>query len=292
MSEPLSPLATPTATREVLASFGLVTKKALGQNFLVNDAIIQKIALLAELSPEDDVLEVGPGIGTLTIALLKEAGRVVSVERDHDLPQVLAQTCAPWADRFTLLNMDALDLTPETLPFAPTKLVSNLPYAVAARIVLDAFESFTSIERAVVMVQSEVADRMAASPGSKDYGAYTVKLRFYANPTGRFQVSAGNFLPPPRVESSVIRLDRATCELSDAERRAACTMADASFATRRKTIANSCKTYFSSYGAKAPGIIGALDEIFAAAGIDKRRRGESLSLEEFARLGKCALPYL
>lgn len=292
MSEPFSPLATPRATREILASYGLATKKALGQNFLVNDVVVGKILQLAELSRDDGVLEVGPGIGTLTIALLKEAGRVLAVERDRDLPQVLRRTCAPWADRLSLLNMDALDLMPERLPFEPTKLVSNLPYAVAARIVLDAFERFASIHRAVVMVQSEVADRMMASPGSKDYGAYTVKLRFYANPTGRFQVSAGNFLPPPRVESSVIRLERGFCELSDAERRAACIMADASFATRRKTIVNSCKGYFSSQGAPGAAIAGALDGVFAAAGIDKRRRGESLSLEEFARLGKSALPYL
>ena len=146
MSERLSPLATPSATREVLEAHGLATKKALGQNFLVNDAILHKIVELADLMPADGVLEVGPGIGTLTIALLKSAGRVVSVERDTDLPAVLAETCAPWADRFTLLNMDALDLDPENLPFAPNKLVSNLPYAVAATVVLDCFERFTSVE--------------------------------------------------------------------------------------------------------------------------------------------------
>ena len=288
----LSPLATPSATREVLEAHGLATKKALGQNFLVNDAILGKIVDLAALSAEDDVLEVGPGIGTLTIALLKTAGRVVSVERDADLPAVLARTCAPWADRFTLLNMDALDLSPDDLPFSPNKLVSNLPYAVAATVVLDCFERFESVESATVMVQAEVADRMAAKPGTKNYGAYTVKLRMYAEPAGRFPVSPGNFFPPPRVESSVIRLDRVDCGLTVQERVAACRMADAAFATRRKTIANSCKTFFSGQGATGKQILGVLPDIFTAAGIDPKRRGESLSLEEFKALGLAALPYL
>ena len=288
----LSPLATPSATREVLEAHGLATKKALGQNFLVNDAILGKIVDLAALSAEDDVLEVGPGIGTLTIALLKTAGRVVSVERDTDLPAVLAHTCAPWADRFVLLNMDALDLSPDDLPFSPNKLVANLPYAVAATVVLDCFERFESVESATVMVQAEVADRMAAKPGTKNYGAYTVKLRMYAEPAGRFSVSPGNFFPPPRVESSVIRLDRVDCGLTSQERAAACRMADAAFATRRKTIANSCKTFFSGQGATGKQILGLLPDIFAAADIDPKRRGESLSLEEFKALGLAALPYL
>ncbi|MDO4533901.1 MAG: 16S rRNA (adenine(1518)-N(6)/adenine(1519)-N(6))-dimethyltransferase RsmA [Coriobacteriia bacterium] len=288
----LSPLATPSATREVLEAHGLATKKALGQNFLVNDAILGKIIDLAALSEEDNVLEVGPGIGTLTIALLKTAGRVVSVERDADLPAVLAQTCAPWADRFTLLNMDALDLSPDDLPFPPNKLVANLPYAVAATVVLDCFERFTSVESATVMVQAEVADRMAAKPGTKNYGAYTVKLCMYAQPAGRFSVSPGNFFPPPRVESSVIRLDRADCGLTFEERAAACRMADAAFATRRKTIANSCKTFFGGQGVAGKQILGVLPDIFAVAGIDPKRRGESLFLEEFKALGKAALPYL
>jgi 16S rRNA (adenine1518-N6/adenine1519-N6)-dimethyltransferase len=170
--------------------------------------------------------------------------------------------------------------------------VANLPYAVAATVVLDCFERFASVESATVMVQAEVADRMAAKPGTKNYGAYTVKLRMFAEPAGRFSVSPGNFFPPPRVESSVIRLDRVDCGLTVQERTAACRMADAAFATRRKTIANSCKTYFSGQGAAGKRILGMLPEIFATAGIDPKRRGESLSLEEFKALGKAALPYL
>lgn len=292
MAERLSPLASPTATRDVLQAHGLATKKALGQNFLVNDAILRKIVDLAELAPEDDVLEVGPGIGTLTIALLKSAGRVVSVERDTDLPAVLAETCAPWADRFTLLNKDALDLQVSDLPFEPVKLVANLPYAVAATVVLDVFERFPSVQQATVMVQAEVADRMAAESGTKNYGAYTVKLRQFARPAGRFSVSPGNFFPPPRVESTVIRLDRIADAQPDDQRTATCTMADAAFATRRKTIMNSCKTYFSGQGAAGKKMLEVLPQVLSDADIDPKRRGESLSLEEFQRLGAVALPHL
>lgn len=289
MDERLSPLATPSATRAVLEAHGLATKHALGQNFLVNDAILQKIVDLAQLGPEDDVLEVGPGIGTLTIALLKTAGRVASVERDTDLPAVLRETCAPWADRFTLISKDALDLKPDELPFAPKKLVANLPYAVAATVVLDYFQRLGSMESATVMVQAEVADRMMAQVGTKNYGAYTVKLRLHARPVGRFAVSPGNFFPPPRVDSAVVRLDRVASSLPPAELQATCLMADAAFATRRKTIANSCKTFFQGRGADGAAVVPRLPQLFEAAGIDARRRGETLSLEEFAQLGRCYL---
>ncbi|EJW91922.1 dimethyladenosine transferase, partial [gut metagenome] len=164
---------------------GLATKKALGQNFLVNDAIIAKICELSEVSESDRVLEVGPGIGTLTVALLARAARVLSVERDADLPAVLAETCADF-DNFTLLSKDALNLTQTDLDeafgeasralAAPNKFVANLPYAVAATLVLDYFQRFKSVQSATVMVQSEVADRMMAKIGTKDYAAYTVKL--------------------------------------------------------------------------------------------------------------------
>lgn len=287
----LLPLASVAETRAVLEAHGLTTKYSLGQNFLINDAILQKIVALSQVSESDDVLEVGPGIGTLTIALLKHAGRVASVERDADLPAVLAETLAPWADRFTLISKDALDLRTEDLPFSPTKLVANLPYAVAATVVLDYFEGFASLESATVMVQKEVADRMAAQPGTKTYGAYTVKLRLYAEPAGRFAVGPGNFFPPPRVESAVLRLDRrpvfdeAGDPLDAAALKAAAVMADASFATRRKTIANSCKTYFGGRGAEGARVIERLPELLDHAGIDPKRRGETLDLPEFIKLG-------
>lgn len=290
----VSYLASPSATRAVLERHGLATKKALGQNFLVNDSVIARICELSEACGDDAVLEVGPGIGTLTVALLARAGRVLSVERDTDLPAVLAETCADF-DNFTLLSKDALTLSQADLDgafgeaaaqgAAPNKFIANLPYAVAATLVLDFFQRFSSLQCATVMVQSEVADRMMAKMGTKDYGAYTVKLNLIAKPTGRFQVGPGNFFPPPRVTSAVIRLDRRDdLGITAEEAAVASLMADAAFATRRKTISNSMKTFFS--GRKGcDGVVEKLPAILEAAGIDARRRGESLTLEEFIALG-------
>ena len=288
-------LASPRETRGVLESYGLATKHHLGQNFLVNDAIIGKILDLAELADSDVVFEVGPGIGTLTVAMLPLAGAVVSVEADRGLEMVLAETCARDSERFALVMGDALRVAPDTLTDAvaalgiegleptPNKLVSNLPYQVAATLVLRTFEQMPSVSRAVVMVQAEVADRMAAVPGSKAYGGYTAKLALYARPTGRFEVGPGNFMPPPHVDSAVIRLERHPLSDSDtgavlsAEQISWCSQViDAAFAQRRKTIRNS----MSSNGFdKAE-----LDEAFAQSGIDPRARAESLSPEDFVRL--------
>lgn len=339
MTDRISPLSTPAATRAVLEAHGLATKKSLGQNFLVNDDVLRRILELSEVGADDVVLEVGPGIGTLTIPLLKAARAVVSVERDRDLPSVLRGTCGPWGEKFSLVEKDAVDLTEADVRVAlacpiaahgmagaesaregdepgrgskpaepsapisaegadavgavplPNKFVANLPYAVAATVVLGYFQDFAWLDSATVMVQAEVADRMCAQPGSKNYGAYTVKLSLYAKPAGRFSVSSGNFFPPPHVDSSVLRLDRRDLAedgiaLSPDELRATCTMADAAFASRRKTLANSCKTYFSGRGPEGKRIARELPELFAEAGIDPARRGETLSLEEFARLGR------
>lgn len=303
-SERLSSLAAVGATREVLQAHGLATKHALGQNFLVNDDVIKKIADLAGLVPDDFVLEVGPGIGTLTEALLKCSGHVISIERDRDLPAVLEGTLAEWADRFALIQKDALDLQETDLDVAcsqldlsaderPNKFVSNLPYAVAATIILDFFERFSFVDSATVMVQREVGERIMATPGIKNYGAYTVKLSLFAKPVDKFLVSPGNFFPPPHVESMVVRLDRHQVvdadgsALSPEQRAAACVMADASFTNRRKTIANSCKAYFASRGDDVAAK--ALPQMFAACGIEPSRRGETLSQAEFIALGKAYL---
>lgn len=307
MTDRLSSLAGVASTRQVLQAHGLATKKALGQHFLINDGIVKRICALADVDHDDVVLEIGPGIGTLTVALLQKSAAVVAVERDADLPPVLAETCAPWAGKFFLISGDALHVMPDDLPMAPGKLVSNLPYAVAATLVLDCFQRFQTMESATVMVQAEVADRMAAVPGTKAYGAFTVKLGLYAGVAGRFPVSPGNFFPPPRVNSSVIRLDRDLCDdMPEQDRRAAAIMADAAFANRRKTISNSCRTYFSGKGvavaspsenARCGQARGGCDgsdvaqmlmHSFSDAGIDPRRRGESLSLAEFRTLGRCA----
>lgn len=298
----LSPLASVSATRSVLESHGLTAKYSLGQNFLINDAILRKIITLSAVCETDTVLEVGPGIGTLSVALAKHAAQVIAVERDRDLSAVLATTLAPWSGKVALIEKDALDVTEADVLCAlggarslPNKLVANLPYAVAATVVLDYFERFPSVESATVMVQKEVADRMAARPGTKSYGAYTVKLRLFAEPGGRFAVGPGNFFPPPRVESAVIRLDRATPldeagrRLSAAVQRAAATMAEAAFANRRKTIANSCKTYFAAHGEGGARLLSALPLLFEQSGVDPGCRGETLAVEDFIRLGKALL---
>ena len=288
-------LATPCETRSVLERHGLATKHHLGQNFLVNDAIIGKILELAELGDRDVVFEIGPGIGTLTVAMLPLAGAVVAVEADRGLEQVLAETCAQDSERFALVMGDALRVGPDTLAQAvealdiegldplPTKLVSNLPYQVAATVVLQTFAQMPQVKRVVVMVQAEVADRMAAAPGTKAYGGYTAKLALYARPTGRFEVGPGNFMPPPHVDSAVIRLERApladpatSAELTPEQITWTSQVIDAAFAQRRKTIRNSMG---ASGFDKAE-----LDAAFAATGIDPRTRAETLAPADFVRL--------
>lgn len=282
--EKLSPLASVSATSEVLERHGLATKKALGQHFLINDGVVAKICDLAELGEGDDVIEVGPGIGTLTVALLKRSGRVVAIERDSDLPAVLAETLAGYDDAFTLIQADALEIGSEDLPFAPVKFVANLPYAVAATLVLDYFQRMPSLQSATVMVQAEVASRMCAVPSTKEYGAYTVKLSMLAHAAGKFGVSEGNFFPPPRVKSTVIRLDRNAEALDPQIVEAAFKVADAAFATRRKTISNSMKTYCKG----APNALGgmAVEELLYQAGIDPRCRAETLEPEAFIRMAR------
>lgn len=292
-----SRLATPSATRAVLEEFGLATKHRLGQNFLVNDAIIEKICDLAELGPDDVVLEVGPGIGTLTVAMLEACSAVVSLEADHELEQVLASTCARDSEKFALLMGDALRVAPEDVADAvaslgkvpaaamPNKFVSNLPYQVAATLILKFMQQMPSIRSTVVMVQAEVADRIAATPGSRDFGAYTAKLQLYGQVTGRFEVGPGNFMPPPHVDSAVVRIDRASAcdpddqhQLSDDELLTCANVIDAAFAQRRKTIRNS----MSAKGFDKA----ALDAAFEACGIDARARAESLCRDDFVRLAR------
>ena len=293
-----SRLANPRETRAVLEDFGLATKHRLGQNFLVNDEVIGKIVNLAELGQEDVVLEVGPGIGTLTVAMLAACRAVCSIEADRELEQVLAQTCAADGEKFALVMGDALRVTPAQVddalagltkgqslcqPCQPNKFVGNLPYQVAATLILKFFQDFGSLKRACVMVQAEVADRICAAPGNKTYGAYTAKLALLARPTGRFEVGPGNFMPPPHVDSAVVRLDRMPMadpmsgEPLSAERAArVAEVIDAAFAQRRKTIRNS----MGANGFEKD----ALDAAFAACGIAPTARAETLSPEDFVRL--------
>lgn len=291
-------LANQRATKETLERFGLATKYRLGQNFLVQDHVIEKIVQLAEVQPTDVVVEVGPGLGTLTVALLDNALAVCSLEADAELEQVLAVTCKqPHPDSFALVMGDALAITPQklaeaysTLPAVtqsapssvpmPTKFVSNLPYQVAATLILKFFQELSSLERAVVMVQAEVADRISAKPSTKAYGAYTAKLSLFAQVTGRFEVGPGNFMPPPRVNSAVVRLDRTLARnpvtsklLSEEELLHTMSVIDAAFAQRRKTIRNSMSA--SGFDKDK------LDQAFLATGIAPTARAEVLTSQDF-----------
>ena len=300
-------LANQRATKETLERFGLATKYRLGQNFLVQDHVIEKIVQLAEVQPTDVVVEVGPGLGTLTVALLDRARAVCSLEADSELEQVLAVTCKePHPDSFALVMGDALAITPQKLADAysalpavtqsvipvapmPTKFVSNLPYQVAATLILKFFQELPSLERAVVMVQAEVADRIAAKPSTKAYGAYTAKLSLFAQVTGRFEVGPGNFMPPPRVNSAVVRLDRTIARnpvtsklLSEEELLHTMRVIDAAFAQRRKTIRNSMSA--SGFDKDK------LDQAFLATGIAPTVRAEVLTSQDFICLAAALEP--
>ena len=300
-------LANQRATKETLERFGLATKYRLGQNFLVQDHVIEKIVQLAEVQSTDVVVEVGPGLGTLTVALLDNACAVCSLEADSELEQVLAETCKePHPDSFVLVMGNALAITPQklaeaygTLPAVtqsaapsapmPTKFVSNLPYQVAATLILKFFQELPSLERAVVMVQAEVADRIAAKPSTKAYGAYTAKLSLFAQVTGRFEVGPGNFMPPPRVNSAVVRLDRTQARnpvtsklLSEEELLHTMRVIDAAFAQRRKTIRNSMSA--SGFDKDK------LDQAFLATGIAPTVRAEVLTSQDFICLAAALEP--
>jgi 16S rRNA (adenine1518-N6/adenine1519-N6)-dimethyltransferase len=279
----VSRLATPSATRAALDSHGLALKKSLGQHFLVDDNIVRKILGLARLTPEMPVLEIGPGIGTLTVALCAEAGSVVAVERDAELLPALDEIAAECGG-LRVVRADAVTVDPALLltPIGPpVALVANLPYAVAATVVLRLFEEMPSLESATVMVQAEVARRMAATPGRKDYGAYIVKLRMHAVPAGSFAVSRKCFLPPPRVDSTVLRLERVTRPEPEDARGATARLVEAAFSQRRKTLRNAV---LAATGWSGTVFDAALDD----AGIDGRRRAETLSVDEFFALETAA----
>lgn len=288
-----SPLANPRSTREALDRFGLSAKHALGQNFLVDDNIIGAIVRMAGLSKEASgacaapVLEIGPGIATLTLALL-DCVPVIAVERDRDLVEVLAQTTAPHAERFRLLQGDALKIERAQIEAAardlgatlPHQLVSNLPYGIAATVVLDWLQRFGFLDTMTVMVQSEVADRMCARVGTKEYGAYTVKLRLVADIVDRFQVPASCFMPAPHIESAVVRIERRADLAVPALLKAACDVADAAFAQRRKNIRNSMQSRYER---------ALVDELLVACDIPATVRGETLGPEQYKEMGRTLL---
>lgn len=272
-----SRFASPSATIAVLERHGLYTRKAFGQHFLIDDNVIGRIVDLARISTGEHILEIGPGIGTLTDALLAHGAVVTAIERDERLLPVLAGLAAERSG-LTVVPGDAVVVPVDRLG-RPTALVANLPYAVAATVILRYLEDLDSLDRAVVMVQAEVADRIAAAPGTKAYGAYTVKLALRARVSGRFAVSAACFLPPPRVDSAVIRLDRVARPEPAEVLRAAADAAEAAFSQRRKTLRNA---FAAGLGVSAFEALQILDSV----GIEGTLRAENLTVDQYVALGR------
>jgi len=279
---PYSRLATPSATIAALRQYDLYTRKSLGQHFLVDDNIVGRIIASAAIEPGEVVLEVGPGMGTLTWALLGTGARVVAVEFDERLLVPLRDIAASH-DALSVVHADAVVVPVDQLTVRgePQALVANLPYSVAATVILRFFEEMPSLKRAVVMVQAEVADRIAATPGTKAYGAYTVKLGLHARVIGSFAVSRSCFLPPPHVDSAVVQLERIVLPENSDIIAGAMRMADAAFSQRLKTLRNSLVAGLGVPASEAERILG-------AAGIDSSLRAERLTVEEFVRLGEAA----
>ena len=273
-----SALLGPAEIRSLALSLAVRPTKALGQNFLHDANTIRRIVRAAELVDGETVLEIGPGLGSLTLGLLDAGHDVVAVEIDPVLAAALPATVAerlPDAS-LTVLNADALRLA--EVPGTPTALVANLPYNVAVPVLLHLLEVVPSLERGLVMVQAEVAERLAAAPGSKVYGVPSVKVAWYASATRAGAVPAQVFWPVPNVESGLVRLLRRPPPETGASRFEVFAGIDAAFAQRRKTLRAALAGWAGSAAAA--------EEALHAAGIDPSARGETLDVTRFARLAE------
>ncbi|MBO4853264.1 MAG: 16S rRNA (adenine(1518)-N(6)/adenine(1519)-N(6))-dimethyltransferase RsmA [Schwartzia sp.] len=262
-------------TKHILRSFGLHASRRLGQNFLISPAVVRGVVEAAEIGPGDHVLEIGPGIGTLTQGLLEAGAEVTAVELDKKLPAVLAETLRGY-EHLTVVQGDILKTDIAALMGGePFKVAANLPYYITTPILLALLEQKLPITRIVTMVQKEVAERMTARPGGKDYGALSVAVQYHTEPEIVLDVPPNCFLPAPEVDSSVIVCAvRKTPAVAVKDETMFFRVVKAAFGQRRKTIANALKTL----GVSRERIDGAL----LAAGVATERRGETMSLAEFA----------
>lgn len=270
-----SVIASPEVVHYICKRFDIKMSKKLGQNFLIKRGIVDEIVHAAELTPGEPVLEVGPGIGTLTQGLAQSGADVTAIELDRRLLEVLDTTLASY-DNVRIIHGDVLKLdVPSIMNHKPFKVVANLPYYITTPIIMSLLESKLPIERLVVMVQKEVALRMVAKPGTKDYGALSVAVQYYTEPDIVLDVPPKSFLPAPAVTSSVIRCvlrDKPPVDVID--EKLFFRVVKAGFAQRRKTFANTMKTTGLSKDR--------IEELLAKANIDGQRRGETLTLQEFA----------
>ena len=270
-----SVIASPEVVHYICKRFDIKMSKKLGQNFLIKRGIVDEIVHAAELTVGEPVLEVGPGIGTLTQGLAQSGADVTAIELDRRLLEVLDTTLASY-DNVRIIHGDVLKLdVPTIMNHKPFKVVANLPYYITTPIIMSLLESKLPIERLVVMVQKEVALRMVAKPGTKDYGALSVAVQYYTEPDIVLDVPPKSFLPAPAVTSSVIRCvlrDKPPVDVID--EKLFFRVVKAGFAQRRKTFSNTMRTTGLSKEQ--------IDDILVKANIDGQRRGETFSLQEFA----------
>ena len=265
--------------RELATGLGLRPTKQWGQNFVVDANTVRRIVRLAGVGPEDVVVEVGPGLGSLTLALLTEVAAVTAVEVDPvlaaALPATVAARAPACADRLRVVHADAMTVTDLPGP-PPTALVANLPYNVSVPVVLRFLEHFPTLERILVMVQLEVAERLAAGPGSRTYGVPSVKAAWYAEVRLAGNVPRSVFWPVPNVDSGLVALVRRDPPTTTASREEVFACIDAAFAQRRKTL-RAALTGWAGSAAEA-------EECLRAAGVDPRTRGEQLDVTAFAAI--------
>jgi 16S rRNA (adenine1518-N6/adenine1519-N6)-dimethyltransferase len=267
--------------RELAEELGIKPAKSLGQNFVIDANVCRKIVRTAGVTSSDVALEIGPGLGSLTLALLEEAKSVIAVEIDERLATRLPQTVAAHnesAATFSVIHQDALHLN--SLPEAPTVLVANLPYNVSVPVLLHLLEIFPTLKSGVVMVQAEVADRLAAKPGTKEYGIPSVKAAWWADLHGAGSISRSIFWPVPGVDSKLVSFTRHQPLGEEALRLKTFTLIDAAFAQRRKMLRSALSSIYGSSGAA--------EKVLIEAGIDPTLRGESLLVNDFytiARIG-------
>lgn len=277
-------LGDPKNTIEVLQKYDFVFQKRFGQNFLIDPHVLNKIVDAAQIREDDFVLEVGPGIGTMTQYLACAAREVAAVEIDHALIPILKDTLKEFGNvtviHEDILKLDIQKLVQEKNQGKPIKVVANLPYYITTPIIMALFENKVPIESITIMVQKEVADRMQVGPGTKDYGALSLAVQYYAKPEIVANVPPNCFMPRPKVGSAVIRLTcHSECPVQVEEEKLMFRLIRASFNQRRKTLANGLKNSQEFDFTKEE-----IEQAIASCGLPPAIRGEALTLEQFAQL--------